>query len=500
MADSGSNHDLRSDSEASEPEGITASEQNEHSPAVDEPTEAFSITSRPAETLEASGNCLPFQQLGKYAIQEQLGRGGMGVVWKAFDPDLHRAVAIKVLGEHLVHSATARRRFQREARAAAAINHANVLTIHSVEDQDGIPFLVMEYVHGNSLKEYVEEKEHLSPIEVIRLGSQIAQGLAAAHAQGVIHRDVKPGNVMLHEGATCARLTDFGLARAAFDNLELTSHDQCVGTATYMSPESLRGQRVDARSDLFSLGCVLHMMLIGYPPFQGRSQGEIIHKIIDSEPRRLHDLNPAIPPVLSDIVEKLLRKNPDDRFQSAAEVADVLSRLQHQLNQVPTDEIANLLATAPSIEDRSKSGRTGIMWLGLTVACVLCAILAWRLWPEGSTQSERDSTRALSNPARGASAGDSKGARTPEVKTSAGGAADGTKKLTSISVGPGSDADFSTIAEAILNADAGATITVAGPGHTPILSRSKGPVSRDCASSPIRVQFGALRRLKNTAV
>ncbi|MBC8114108.1 MAG: serine/threonine protein kinase, partial [Candidatus Saccharimonas sp.] len=270
-------------------------------------------------------------RLGKYEIQGQIGRGGMGIVWKGFDPDLRRTVAIKVLSPHLAQSPVARRRFQREARAAAAINHENVLTIHSVEEQGETPFLVMEYVAGQSLKEYITERGKLGAIEVIRLSAQISQGLAAAHVQGVIHRDVKPANVMLHEGATRVRLMDFGLARVAFDNADLTSHDHAVGTPAYMAPEQIRGHDIDARADLFSLGCVMYCMVAGQSPFHGRNHAETIHKILDLVPARLHDVDPSVPLVLSEMVEKLLKKDPNERYQSAFEVAETLCRLLAQL-------------------------------------------------------------------------------------------------------------------------------------------------------------------------
>lgn len=393
----------------------------------------------------------PLERLGKYQIQEQIGRGGMGVVWKAFDPDLRRTVAIKVLGEHLAHSPTSRRRFQREARAAAAISHPHVLTIHSVEEDAGVPFLVMEYVRGQSLKEYVSDRGSLDPLEVIRLGGQIAQGLASAHAQGVIHRDVKPGNVMLDEGATSARLTDFGLARVTFDNVELTSHDQCVGTLTYMSPESLRGERIDARSDLFSLGCVLYLMLSGHSPFQGRSQGETLHKVLASTPPRLTDLNPTTPPVLSEIVERLLQKNPDDRYQSAAEVADVLSRLQQQLNQAPTDEIPGILATAPTTVVPTARTRIRSLWLAIGTFLVTAA-LVWELRPDPDLK-----------PDAGVPPGEG-GATVADDADSVAGDGAPVIKLDRIMVGPGPEADFTTIAEAVRHANPGAVIQVAGPG------------------------------------
>jgi tRNA A-37 threonylcarbamoyl transferase component Bud32 len=315
----------------------------------------------------------PPHHFGKYTIEERIGQGGMGVVWKARDPDLSRTVAIKVLAAHLAQSRTARQRFQREARAAAAISHPHVLTIHAVEEQNQIPFLVMEYVSGGSLKEYVSARGKLTPVQTIQLSCQIAQGLAAAHAQGVIHRDVKPGNVMLHEGGVRVRLADFGLARVAFDNAELTSHDQAVGTPAYMAPEQLRGDRIDARADLFSLGCVMHFMLVGHSPFQGRTQGETIHKILGESPRPLLEIDPTIPPALAEVVDRLLRKDPDERYQSAFEVAAVLERYLTLLNQARTDEIANVLAR-PGLGARGADAKVG--WAGRRKLLVIAAAFA----------------------------------------------------------------------------------------------------------------------------
>ena len=401
-------------------------------------------------------------RLGKYTIQGQVGRGGMGIVWKGFDPDLRRTVAIKVLSPHLALSQVARRRFQREARAAAAINHENVLTIHSVEEQGETPFLVMEFVSGESLKEYVVGRGKLDVIEVIRLSAQIAQGLAAAHAQGVIHRDVKPANVMLHEGATRVRLMDFGLARVAFDNADLTSHDHAVGTPAYMAPEQIRGHSIDARADLFSLGCVMYCMVAGHSPFHGRTHAETIHKIIDLAPARLHDVDPAVPHVLSEMVEKLLAKNPDERYQSAFEVADVLKKLLVQLNQTPTDELVDVLAdrTRTTIaKDRevvktkpSTVSRGGMVTLFVAAFVVLVGGWAtWKYWPDNSKTSL---ITGGSPAAHGTN---------PNASDTGHGAPVG-PKLTEITVGPGSGATCATLKDAIQRATENCTITVVGPG------------------------------------
>ena len=401
-------------------------------------------------------------RLGKYTIQGQVGRGGMGIVWKGFDPDLQRTVAIKVLSPHLAQSAVARRRFQREARAAAAINHENVLTIHSVEEQGETPFLVMEFVSGQSLKEYVAGRQKLDVIEVIRLSAQIAQGLAAAHAQGVIHRDVKPANVMLHEGATRVRLMDFGLARVAFDNADLTSHDHAVGTPAYMAPEQIRGHSIDARADLFSLGCVMYCMVAGHSPFHGRTHAETIHKILDLVPARLHDVDPAVPHVLSEMVEKLLAKNPDDRYQSAFEVADVLKKLLVQLNQTPTDELVDVLTDRPRttaaasqevVKAKSATRSRGRMAALFAAAFVVVAggWATWKYWPDNSKTIP---------PQRGASVANG---ATPDASVISHDVPVG-PKLTEITVGSGPDATCATLKEAIQRAAENCTITVVGPG------------------------------------
>lgn len=403
----------------------------------------------------------PPKSLGKYTIQGPIGAGGMGVVWKANDPDLQRTVAIKVLGPHLRHSETARRRFQREARAAAAISHPNVLTIHAVEEHDHAPFLVMEYVSGQSLKEYVSKKGKLTHFEVFQLASQIAQGLAAAHAQGVIHRDVKPGNVMLHEGGTRVRLTDFGLARITFDNSELTSHGQYVGTPAYMPPEQLRGGKVDARADLFSLGCVIYYMLVGYSPFQGRTQGETIHKILGDEAKTLLEIDPSIPPFLSELVSRLLKQDPDLRYQSAFEVADVLSKFLSLLNRTATDDLSAVLSFSPAIqrsEDDAKSTNIKRRAMAISVLAGL-AIAAFFVIPEFIDNKQSDQTQQTGDARTDGSVPVAEPSVQTETRTDP---PPDLPKLTEITVAP--DSEFKSISAAVARAAKNCTITVTGPG------------------------------------
>lgn len=285
-------------------------------------------------------------RIGGYDVLEPLGRGGMGIVFKAFDDSLHRMVAVKVLTPELASSPKARRRFTREARAAAAINHPNVITIHAVDEQNGMPYLVMEYVSGLSLRERIRMQPPLEPIEIVRIGLQIAQGLAAAHSQGVIHRDIKPSNVMLEDGIERVKIADFGLARAAMDLNDITSLGNAVGTPPYIAPEQISGGAADERSDLFSLGCVLYAMVTGHSPFRGRYPLEVIRKVADHHPPPLDELDPRIPPALSNVVQRLLAKDPGDRYSTAKELAGILTQHLAKMNQMPSDSLPTIAAPA----------------------------------------------------------------------------------------------------------------------------------------------------------
>ena len=214
------------------------------SPPQEQETDEFVLEEKPfdASLLEPSDNKDALGRLGKYELLAVLGRGGMGVVLRGTDTQLCRPVAIKLLNRELSSSDTARRRFLREARAAAAINHPHVVTIFAVEEFRGTPLIVMEFVPGCTLRERIQRAGRLPPLEVLRISTQVASGLAAAHAQGVIHRDVKPGNILIEEPLDRAKLTDFGLARAAADQVELTARGAAVGTPAYMAPEQVRGE------------------------------------------------------------------------------------------------------------------------------------------------------------------------------------------------------------------------------------------------------------------
>jgi WD40 repeat protein len=271
-------------------------------------------------------------RLGSFEVTRVLGRGGMGVVLEGFDPDLQRDVALKILDPQLANDPTMRQRFCREARAAAAVSHDNLVAVYQVdEDQkSGLPFLVMQLVNGESLEQRLRRVGRLTPLETARIGMQAAAGLAGAHACGLIHRDIKPGNILIEAGTEKVKLTDFGLARATVD-MKLTRTGFVAGTPLYMSPEQARGEEIDHRADLFSLGSVLYEALAGTPAFDGKTPLAVLRRVADDPPVPLHRVNPDVPPWLEEIIETLLAKNPADRYQSAAEVADILASHLHPL-------------------------------------------------------------------------------------------------------------------------------------------------------------------------
>jgi serine/threonine protein kinase len=272
--------------------------------------------------------------LGPYQIVAPLGAGGMGEVYRARDTRLGRDVAVKVLPPHLAETPEARARFDREARTISQLSHPHICTLHDIGRQDGIDYLVMELVDGETLARRLE-KGALPVAEVLTLGRQIAQALDRAHRAGVVHRDLKPGNVMLTKSG--AKLLDFGLARAlglapTTDALSqsptmtgpLTVEGTIVGTFQYMSPEQLEGREADARSDLWALGCVLYEMTTGVRAFNGGSQASLIAAIMERQPPPLSSVQPVTPPQLERVVTRCLQKDPDARFQSAGDLAFAL--------------------------------------------------------------------------------------------------------------------------------------------------------------------------------
>jgi serine/threonine protein kinase len=285
-------------------------------------------------------------RIGGYEVTGVVGAGGMGVVLKAHDRSLDRIVAIKVMSPHLASSGSARRRFAREAKAAAAVLHPNVIAIHSVASEEANPFLVMPYVRGASLQKRIDSQGPLPLKDTLRIGAQIAAGLAAAHEQGLVHRDIKPANILLEEGVERVTITDFGLARAV-DDASMTCSGVIAGTPQYMSPEQTRGEPIDARSDLFSLGSVLYAMCAGRSPFRAETTYGVLHRIANDNPTPVCEVNTDVPVWLGQIIERLMAKRPGDRFESAAQVAELLEGCLAHVQQpaaIPLPEAVAALA------------------------------------------------------------------------------------------------------------------------------------------------------------
>ena len=270
-------------------------------------------------------------RIGHYDVLQVLGNGGFGIVFRAFDDVLHRVVAVKVLSPQMAATSPARKRFLREARSSAQVRHENVVQVYEVGEQP-LPYIAMEFIPGETLQQRLDRTGPIDVVEVVRIGRQIAEGLAAAHATDLIHRDIKPANVLLEGGQLRVKITDFGLARAA-DDASISQSGIIAGTPMYMAPEQARGETLDQRADLFSLGSVLYVMASGRPPFRANNTVAVLKRVAGDTPRPIREIIPETPQWLCDIIAKLHAKDPDERFQSARDVADVLADCEAQLKE-----------------------------------------------------------------------------------------------------------------------------------------------------------------------
>lgn len=321
--------------------------------------------------------------LDQYEIVGVIGRGAFGIVFRAFDTKLNRIVAIKVMNPELAINRLAVKRFSREAQAAAAVNHDHVITLHAINEASRPPYIVMEYVEGESLEATIERDGALSAIEIVRVGMQIAAGLRAAHSLGMVHRDIKPANILLENGIKRVKITDFGLARAV-DDIGMTQTGTIAGTPQYMSPEQGLGKAIDERSDLFSLGSVLYTLCTGRAPFRADSTVATLKRVCDDEPRDICDVNPDVPGWLRDLIMQLLAKEPKDRFQSAEEVEEIFRECLSDMQSKPADSIPKSLSSFGFSKPFKRGERTkarrpliqlllfGAMWIQLLAMIGSC--------------------------------------------------------------------------------------------------------------------------------
>jgi len=324
--------------------------------------------------------------LGHYTIQSKIGAGGMGEVYRAHDTRLDRDVAVKILPEHLAQDAEALRRFEREAKAVAALSHPNILSIFDFGTEEGISYAVMELLKGETLRDRIQ-RGTLDWRETVEIGSAIAEGLAAAHAKNIIHRDLKPENIFLtNEGQV--KILDFGIARVKRtvtpDSQTLTSANEItkqgvvIGTIGYMSPEQIKGEPAEASSDIFSLGCVLYEMLSGQRPFARATTAEMIAAILDAEPAPLLGAGKNLPVEIGRVINHCLQKKPDERYQSARDLAFDLKAI-----------LTGKTITAPLPKSLNRRNRLAIRF-GVVALVILLLVAAWLFWgskPVGAIDS-----------------------------------------------------------------------------------------------------------------
>jgi len=321
----------------------------------------------------------PGTRLGPHEILAPLGAGGMGEVYRARDTRLDRTVALKVLPGHLSGNEELRQRFDREAKAISALSHPHICALYDVGHQDGVDYLVMEFLEGDTLSDRLA-KGPLAPEQVLRYGIQVADALDKAHRQGIVHRDLKPGNIMITKSGV--KLLDFGLAKfrpaapgGVFSGLSvlptqtdasLTAQGTILGTFQYMAPEQLEGRDADARSDIFSFGAVLYEMATGKKPFVGKSQASLIAAILDATPPPISTVAPMTPPALDRVVKTCLEKDPDDRFQTAHDVRLQLEWIAEGGSQ----------AGLPTLVVARRKSRERAAWIVVAVFALATASLA----------------------------------------------------------------------------------------------------------------------------
>ena len=350
------------------------------------------------------------ERIGRYAVLAELGRGAMGVVYKARDPQLDRLVAIKSvrrdLGLAAEEDGLLRKRVYQEAMAAGRLTHPNIVAIHDVVELDEIPYIVMEYVEGRTLADLIAAQGPLPPPQAVRFVSEVCSGLDYAHARGVVHRDIKPGNILVTAGGM-AKVSDFGIARIAGSRVTRTG--AFLGTPAYMAPEQLRGRAPDARTDVFAAGVTLYEALAGAPPFDGDDLAAVLYQIIHEVPAPVSERNPAVPRPLEPVIERAMAKDPEARYPTAREFGEALNQamtartpIVHALAEAPTQAMTVQIGTGAKAATRradaaSRSPRRRAPAALVAVACLAAAaIVGWTVWARWPSERPTVASRAPS--------------------------------------------------------------------------------------------------------
>jgi len=336
-------------------------------------------------TLRLASAIVIGKTISHFSILEKLGEGGMGVVYKARDTHLDRLVAIKVLPPEKFADPERKQRFLREAKAASSLNHPNIITVHEVANEDGLDFIVMEFVAGKPLSDLVGRKG-LKLGDTLKYGAQIADALATVHAVGIIHRDLKPGNIMVTESGL-VKVLDFGLAKleatgplAATQTTKQTEEGSIVGTIAYMSPEQAEGKKVDARSDIFSFGSVLYEMITGQRAFEGETKLSTLSAILDRDPLPPGSIAKQMPPELEKLVLRCLRKDPERRMQHMGDI-------KVALNELKEESESGKLALGSGELTHPELGHGRHWWLRVALAALaLASIAALVVWVRRPTK------------------------------------------------------------------------------------------------------------------
>jgi len=332
------------------------------------------------------------ETFGGYAIEALLGRGGMGSVYLATQSRLGRKVALKVISPDLADDEGFRARFLRESQLVASLDHPNVVPVYDADEVDGVLYLAMRYVEGPSLRDLIRRQGRLDPEETLRIAEQVGGALDAAHAAGLVHRDVKPGNILLTRPGGHAYLCDFGLAKRT-TSVTATEPGSFLGSVDYCAPEQIQGKQVDPRADVYSLGCVLFHCLAGEPPFRRDSEIAVLHAHLEASPRKVTDVVADVPAAVDEVLAAAMAKDPDDRYASAGALAGALGRALH--GAAPDDDVTRAAPTVerPVRRPRARSGRwllvAALTAIVLLVGTALAAFLATRSSSGGNDDALR---------------------------------------------------------------------------------------------------------------